>query len=241
MRFISPARTKTALTASLLCVLAPASAFCAPNSKAMREALVADYPLTRVGMTGLAQFDYTRITQPGAIFAVRLPGIYADMANTQNVIVNTNLQNGQLSQATGFTAAFGGNTGHSRTLAPNEKVYVTQITVKRDAVLMELLSVDVTSLADGQGTRYRAELNVKLPGLDTMTPDDVKKTIDTVIADPATASAVESKTIKLGMSPDDVKKSLGNPDKIVDLGPKQVYIYKDMKVVFLNSQVSDVQ
>ena len=59
------------------------------------------------------------------------------MANTQNVIVNTNYQNGQLTEATGFTAAFGGNTGHSRTLAPNEKVYVTQITVKRDAVLME--------------------------------------------------------------------------------------------------------
>jgi hypothetical protein len=207
----------------------------------MYQALVADYPLTRVGMTGMAQNDYTRITQPGAILAVKLPGIYADMANTQNVIVNTNLSNGQISQATGFTAAFGGNTAHSRTLAPNEKVYVTQITVKRDAVLMELLTVDVTTLADGQGTRYRAELNVKLPGLDSMTPEDVKKTIDTAISDSATTSAVESKTIKIGMSPDEVKKSLGNPDKIVDLGAKQVYVYKDMKVVFMNSQVSDVQ
>ncbi len=106
---------------------------------------------------------------------------------------------------------------------------------------MKLLTTDVTTLGDGQGTRYRAELNVKLPGLDEMTPEDVKKTIDTVITDPATVSAVESKTIKLGMSLDEVKKSLGNPDKIVDLGTKQVYIYKDMKVVFLNSQVSNVQ
>jgi hypothetical protein len=62
-----------------------------------------------------------------------------------------------------------------------------------------------------------------------------------VIADPATASAVESKTIKLGMSTDEVKKSLGNPDKIVDLGTKQIFIYKDMKVVFVDSVVSDVQ
>ena len=239
MRFPSPSRAL--ITASLVFALAPAPAFCAPNSKAMREALIADYPLTRVGMTGLAQFDYTRITQPGAILAVRLPGIYADLANTRNVIVNTNLSDGQLTQATGFAAAFGGNTGHSRTLNPQEMVYVTMITVRKDSVLMELLTTDVTTLGDGQGTRYRAELNVKLPNLDTMTPEDVKKTIDTVIADPATASAVESKTIKLGMSPDEVKKSLGNPDKIVDLGPKQVYIYKDMKVVFLNSQVSDVQ
>ena len=239
MRFLSSPRVL--VTASLVCTLAPAAAFCAPNSKAMREALIADYPLTKVGMTGLAQFDYTRITQPGAILAVRLPGIYADIANTKNVIINTNLTNGQLTQATGFAAAFGGNTGRSRTLNPQEKVYVTMITVRKDSVLMELLTTDVTTLGDGQGTRYRAELNVKLPGLDEMTPEDVKKTIDTVLTDPATASAVESKTIKLGMSPDEVKKSLGNPDKIVDLGPKQVYIYKDMKVVFLNSQVSDVQ
>ena len=237
MRFTS----RALITTSLVCALAPAPAFCAPNSKAMREALIAAYPLTKVGMTGLVQFDYARITQPGAILVVRLPGIYADLANTKNVIVNTNYQDGQLTQATGFAAAFGGNTGQSRTLNPNEKVYVTQITVRKDSVLMELLTTDVTTLGDGRGTRYRAELNVKLPNLDNMTPEDVKKTIDTVIADPATASAVESKTIKLGMSPDEVKKSLGNPDKIVDLGPKQVYIYKDMKVVFLNSQVSDVQ
>jgi hypothetical protein len=239
MRFLSPARA--VITASLVCALVPAPAFCAPNSKAMREALVASYPLTKVGMTGMADFDYTRITQPGAILAVRVPGIYADIANTKNAIINTNLTNGQLTQATGFVAAFGGSTGRSRTLTPNEKVYITMITVRKDSVLMELLTTDVTTLGDGQGTRYRAELNIKLPGLDTMTPEDVKKTIDTVITDPATASAVESKTIKLGMSPDEVKKSLGNPDKIVDLGPKQVYIYKDMKVVFLNSQVSDVQ
>jgi len=46
--------------------------------------------------------DYTRITKPGEILAVRLPGIYADVANTENAIVNTNYANGQISQATGF-------------------------------------------------------------------------------------------------------------------------------------------
>jgi hypothetical protein len=50
----------------------------------------------------------------------------------------------------------------------------------------------------------------------------VKKTIDTVVADSSTASAVESKTVKLGTSTDEVKKSLSNPDKIVDLAAKQV-------------------
>ncbi len=240
MHFSPSFRTRFVL-ATIVAFLVPASAFCSDSSKAMYHALVVDYPLTRVGQRGLTEIDYTRITQPGVILAVRLPGIYADVANTKNAIVNTNYSDGRLVQASGFAAAFGGSTAQSKTLAPNDKVYVTQIFVKKDAVQLELLTVDVTTLGDGQGTRYRAELNVKLPGLDSMTPEDVKKTIDTVITDPATASAVESKTIKIGMSPDEVKKSLGNPDKIVDLGPKQVYIYKDMKVVFLNSQVSDVQ
>ena len=228
------------LVATVAVATIPFTAFGASNSRAMREALVADYPLTKVGVV-MFKTDYNRITQPGVILAVRLPGIYADVANTQDSIVNTNFANGQVSQATGFAAAFGSNTGHSRTLNLDEKVYVTDILVKRDAVQLELLTVDVTTLADGQGTRYRAELNVKLPGLDTMTPEDVKKSIETVVADPAVASAVQSKTVKLGMSPDEVKQSLGNPDKIVDLGAKLVFIYKDMKVILVDVKVSDVQ
>jgi len=228
------------LIAAIAAATISLTAFGAPNNRAIREALVADYPLTKVGVV-MFKTDYNRITQPGVILAVRLPGIYADVANTQDSIVNTNFANGQVSQATGFAAAFGSNTGHSRTLNPNEKVYVTDVLVKRDTVQLELLTVDVTTLADGQGTRYRAELNVKLPGLDTMKPDDVKKSIEAVVADPAVASVVQSKTVKLGMSPDEVKQSLGNPDKIVDLGAKQVFIYKDMKVIFIDGKVSDVQ
>ncbi len=239
MRFLFPSRI--IVTASLVCALAPSPASCASTQREMRDKLVAMYPLTRVGINGLVGNDYTRVTETGSILAVRLPGIYADVANTTDAIIETNFANGKITQATGFAAAFGGNTSHSRTLAPNEKVYVTRILPKRDSVLFELLTVDVATLGDGRGTRYRAELNVKIPGLDTMTPEEMKKSIDAVITDPATASAVESKTIKLGMTQDEVRKSLGNPDKIVDLGAKQIYVYKDMKVVFQNSQVSDVQ
>ena len=101
---------RTVLTTLAVSTAVPSLAVGAPNSKALREALVADYPLTRVGVVMLKN-DYNRITQPGGIYAVRVPGIYADVANTDNVIVNTNIANGQVSQATGFSAAFGGNTG----------------------------------------------------------------------------------------------------------------------------------
>ncbi len=49
MRFLSPSRV--IVTASLVCALAPAPAFSAPTKRELRTALVALYPLTRVGMT----------------------------------------------------------------------------------------------------------------------------------------------------------------------------------------------
>jgi hypothetical protein len=48
-------------------------------------------------------------------------------------------------------------------------------------------------------------------------------------------------TIQVGQSPDEVKGILGQPEKIVDLGPKQIYVYKDLKVTFVKGKVSDVQ
>ncbi len=48
-------------------------------------------------------------------------------------------------------------------------------------------------------------------------------------------------TIALGQSFDQVTAAVGQPDKIVKLGEKEIYFYKDMKVTFLNGKVSDVQ
>jgi len=48
-------------------------------------------------------------------------------------------------------------------------------------------------------------------------------------------------TIQLGQTVDEVTKLLGAPTKVVNLGIKQIYIYKDMKVVFLRGKVADVQ
>lgn len=239
MSCFSSIRSLGLSSAVLLALTLPFSSSAFASDTPLDEALKADYPLTKVGVTML-KIDYSRITQPGAVLTVRIPGVYADVANTPQAIISTNIDNGQASQQKGFLASLS-KTGQSRTLNPSETVYVTRLDIKQDTVHFELVTENVTTLGTGQSTRYRAEVNFHIPNLETMTPDDVKKTIDAVIADPATANAVESKTIKLGMGAEEVKKILGNPDKIVDLGAKQVYIYKDMKVVFNDAQVSDVQ
>ena len=51
----------------------------------------------------------------------------------------------------------------------------------------------------------------------------------------------EPQQIEKGQTPDQVKAALGNPDKIVNLGSKQIFVYKDLKVTFINGKVSDVQ
>jgi hypothetical protein len=58
---------------------------------------------------------------------------------------------------------------------------------------------------------------------------------------PAAAPPAEPAQIEKGQTPDQVKAALGNPDKIINLGTKVIYVYKDIKVTFLNGKVSDVQ
>jgi hypothetical protein len=47
--------------------------------------------------------------------------------------------------------------------------------------------------------------------------------------------------IEKGQTIDQVKAAIGSPDKIINLGTKQIYVYKDIKVTFINGKVSDVQ
>ena len=51
----------------------------------------------------------------------------------------------------------------------------------------------------------------------------------------------EPQTVQAGMTTDQVQSILGKPDKIFNVGTKQIYVYKDVKVTFLDGKVSDVQ
>lgn len=55
------------------------------------------------------------------------------------------------------------------------------------------------------------------------------------------AQQAQPQTIEVGMTPDQVTAAMGQPDKIIKLTSKQIYIYKDMKVTFVGGKVSDVQ
>jgi hypothetical protein len=48
-------------------------------------------------------------------------------------------------------------------------------------------------------------------------------------------------TLTLGLSVDQVRAIQGEPQKIVDMGPKQIYVYKDLKITFSDGKVVDIQ
>jgi hypothetical protein len=47
--------------------------------------------------------------------------------------------------------------------------------------------------------------------------------------------------ISLDQTPDQVKAALGQPDRIVKAGTKEIWSYKNLKVTFIDGKVSDVQ
>jgi hypothetical protein len=62
-----------------------------------------------------------------------------------------------------------------------------------------------------------------------------------VTAASAGAPAAGPVNISMGQSIDSVTSALGSPVRIIDLGAKKIYSYKDMKITFINGKVSDVQ
>jgi len=55
------------------------------------------------------------------------------------------------------------------------------------------------------------------------------------------AAPQEPASVEVGMTPAQVEAALGKPDKKVTLPSKQTYYYKDMKVIFKDGKVVDVQ
>jgi hypothetical protein len=58
---------------------------------------------------------------------------------------------------------------------------------------------------------------------------------------PPAAPAGPPPTITIGESSTEVLQAMGMPAQMIDLGKKKTYIYKNMKVIFVDDKVSDVQ
>jgi hypothetical protein len=171
----------------------------------------------------------------------------------------------------GVSDPTGAASADTKFLTIGEKVYVSKIDVNRkdSKVTMAIIECDTcNSVQDPSGRKAQVVFQFPkdyLSGADGGQVSDVVNQILEIQAEDsgqqeqgqdaqgqqgqqqaaapaaAPAPAQPPPTIQLGQSPDEVTAALGQPQKIVNLGAKQIYYYKDMKVTFVKGKVSDVQ
>jgi hypothetical protein len=147
-------------------------------------------------------------------------------------------------------------------------VYITRIEdrsdTKGDVLKFSILTADDLDVK-GQDTQKKYSATVsfhfKKHYFDDAPPGDVEHVIEEVMS-PASARRVQTAssprpraaaaaapaapaapppTISIGESSSQVLQAMGMPQQMIDLGSKKTYIYKNMKVVFVDDKVSDVQ
>jgi len=154
-----------------------------------------------------------------------------------------------------------------KTLVAGEKFWVNTIEVGKDAIFVQIVT---DPYDDG---RYYGILKFLAPKGVFPSPDDAVKMISEVLqaqqapdqaSQPAPAPAplppppppaayqdvpppppppAPAPTVSLGMTRDQVVSAFGEPQRKAVLGPKQVFIYTDlkMKVTFTNGKVTNVE
>ena len=156
---------------------------------------------------------------------------------------------------------------NSRAFVVGEKVYATKIdtNLKDDKIEFHIVECDACN-AGLASSSFKSEVVFQFAKgyLAKASVPDVEDTIAQVFAldnstpiaqpgepqpppapQPGTAqpapAPAQPASIQLGQSIDEVVAIMGQPERKVNLGSKQIYLYKDLKITFVNGKVTDVQ
>jgi hypothetical protein len=226
-----------------------------PAPPSLDDQLLAQYKLAQLGGDASAP----TIVQPGTVLSIQKTGILG-VTPTTVVVCPAKFQDGALRPPTSLCAAMVKRT--SRSFQVGEKVYITKLEVnsKNDRVSLKIVACDSCN-GTNPPTAYKSQVDFQFPKgiLETGDAPKVEDTIGRVLAiDTSTSEARQAAppapqaeqsvpapappaSIQLGQSIDQVVAALGQPDKMVNLEAKQIYVYKNLKVTFVNGKVSDVQ
>jgi hypothetical protein len=236
----------------------------AQDAPSLADQLKSQYKLAKVGIDSSGW----SVTQPGTVLVIQKGGILG-VPPAYAAIATTTFKDGELHAPNAFTVAMLKQV--SRFLAIGEKVYIFKMDVqaKTDKVGFFIVECDACNNVQQPAT-FKALLVFQFPRgyLDKADGSQVLDVINQVLApdagsadqqqapqqpvpqeqqSPQAAPSVDTvpppatATIQLGQTPDQVKAALGQPEKIVDLSKKQIYVYKDLKITFIDGKVSDVQ
>ena len=248
-------------------LLSRADAQGAPVS--LQEQLAAQYKLVKMGSDSGGPSVITAGTllavQKGGILGVAYSESNVLATKYEGGTVHT--PNSVLTKGIGLGMGRFGKTQTTHLFQVGDKVYPSKIEVNpnKDIVSVAIVACDTCNKTDPP-TYNKAQVVFQFPrgSLAKASAGDVEDTIGQLLsisedaqpdqggqaAQPAgqdqqgaqqAAQQAEPQTIEKGQTIDQVQAALGKPEKIVNLGAKQLYIYKDLKVTFLNGKVEDVQ
>jgi len=221
---------------------------------------------SRYALTQLTA-DNTDIVSMGSVLILKKERFSAVMAASDNPPPYNIYKDGQISTGaalparrfgslpgTGYMPGGGSAAGNavigaaaSRDFVNGETLYVTKITVDRakDTIVFDLISDPY-----GDAGRYRASLRFELPKGSTASSDlaQIQPIIEQVFEikpasdQNAVAPAGPPTPIDIvGQTRDRVVSLLGRPRAIIRAGTREVYLYADVKLTFVNGKVTDAQ
>jgi hypothetical protein len=254
-----------ALVAALIAGYATAPLWAAPQDPGgkanIERGLESNYMPTKLAGVG----DRLRFTQLGTVLVIQLDGMGASPVT--EFAFGNNYKDGRIKRS--LAGALIHQAENVRDLRAGDRVYLLKTEVKDTGVTFNVQSCEACdgSAMDLEQMPYRAALTFQYPkgywnntsyaqiqqvisevfafanGPNTSTqpnPEPVAPSGAQVAQQPPPPQQ-EPVKIGLGQTTDQVVAGLGQPDKVVDLGGKKIYIYKDLKITFVDGRVSDVQ
>jgi hypothetical protein len=225
------------------------------------EQLEAQYQLAKMGTDS----GGPTVVQPGTVLVIQKGGILG-VPQAALAVCPSKYQNGNLHRPSRLCAAMVQQASSYFQVGTN--VYPTKIdlNLKNERISFKIVACDSCN-GTNPPTYFKGEVNFQFakgylekPGVPQIEDvigevlaidnsgdqqnqaaggDEQAQSQDQTQAN--TQSQAETPTIKLGETPDQVQAALGNPEKVVDLGSKKIWVYKDLKVTFKDNKVSDVE
>lgn len=235
----------------------------------LQEQLAAQYKLVKMGSDSSGHSVVEKGTllsvQKGGILGV--PYSETNILSTKYENGTVHSPNTALSKGIGFGLKSFGKQQVTHLFEVGNKVYLSKIEVdlNKDIVAMTIVACDLCNGTEPP-TYNKAKVVFEFPKgtLAKASAGVVEDTIGQLLAitdesqqdqggqqqgqnqgqapgQDQGQSQAQPATIQMGMTTDQVQSTLGTPEKIVNLGAKQIYVYKDLKITFLNGKVADVQ
>jgi hypothetical protein len=218
------------------------------------------YPVTKF------RPDRMQVLDAGTLLIVQRPGILATPI-LKGVSFVTTYKRGKLSR--GFGSTLGELATESGTFPVNERVYLIKIDVdsKKSTITLHIESCGTCDPAAPDPyhlpQRGAVKFDFEKVAFGSIGWGTVQGTIAAVFGGtvsappeppvtsfvPQSAPEVQPEAeppatpakIEMGQSPDQVRSIFGPPADVISLGSKQIYLYPNLKITFMDGKLSDVQ